>query len=75
MRRSQIVIRRGGRESRVVLGRFASLLATIAIVALAIVVLALAVVLGSIALGMVLAVVLIALVVAVLRGAWSSIRR
>jgi ABC-type transport system involved in multi-copper enzyme maturation permease subunit len=75
MRRSEIVIRRGERERRIVLGRFASLLATIVLAALAIVVLVLAVVFGYIALGIGLAVALIAVVIAVLRGAWSSMRR
>ncbi len=75
MRRSEIVIRRGKRERRIVLGPFASMLATTVVAAVAIVVLAVAIVLGYIALGVGLAAALVVLVAAVLRGAWSSMKR
>lgn len=76
MRRVQIEIRRpDGAEHRMRLNRFGSAVATTVLAALAIVVLVLAVAFGYVVLGIVLAVLLIAIVAAILRSAWSAIRR
>lgn len=76
MRRFEIEIRRrDGRERRIVLNRFASLVATMALAVLAIAVLVLAVALGYLVIGFVLAGLLMAIIGAILRSAWSSIRR
>jgi hypothetical protein len=75
MRRSEIVVRRHGRERRIQLGPLASLLATVALIAVALVVLGLGLVFGSLALAVALAVAFVALVIAVVRGAWWRLRR
>jgi hypothetical protein len=77
MRRFEIRIRRhqGRPEDRVVLGRFASFVATIVLAVLAIALLVLALVFGYLVLGVVLAGVLIAIIVAVVRGAWFRLKR
>jgi uncharacterized membrane protein len=76
MRRFEIQIRRrDGPERRIVLNRFGSLAATIVLAVLAIAVLVLAVVFGYLVIGFVLAGLLIAIIAAILRSAWSSIRR
>jgi len=73
-RRSEIVVRYRGRERRIVLGRFASLLATLLLAAVAVVVLVLVLVLGYIALGVALLAVLVLLIIAAVRNAWWRIR-
>jgi hypothetical protein len=76
MPRLEIQIRsRRGPERRIVLSRFASFVATIVLAAFVIAVLVLAVVFGYLVIGLALVALLIAFVVAVLRSAWSSIRR
>ena len=76
MRRLEIQIRRAREpERKIVLGRFASLVATIVLAVVVIAVLAVALTLGYVVIGILLVALLIALVVAVLRGAWSSLRR
>jgi len=76
MRRLEIQIRRrDGPEDRIVLNRFASLVATLVLAALAIAVVVLAVLFGYLVIGLVLAGLLIAIIAGVLRSAWSSIRR
>ena len=76
MRRLEIRIRRRqGPEDRVVLSRLGSIVATVILALLAIVLLVLALVFGYLVLGFVLAALLIAVVVAVVRGAWFSLRR
>jgi len=76
MRRLEIQIRRRhGPEHRIVLNRFASLVTTIVLAVLAIAVLVLAVAFGYLVIGFALAGLLIAIIAAVLRSAWSSIRR
>jgi hypothetical protein len=74
-RRWEIVLHRDGRERRIQLDPVASLLATLALVLVAIGLIGLALVFGSVALIVALAVVLVALVVAIVRGAWSRLRR
>ncbi len=76
MRRLEIQIRlRRGPEHRILLSRFGSVVATIAVSVLAIAVLVLALVFGYLVIGLALAVLLIALGVAIVRGAWFSLRR
>jgi hypothetical protein len=75
MRRSEIVVRRGGRERRVQLGPFASLLAAVALIAVALGVIGLGLVFGSLAVAVALAGALVALVLAAVRGAWWRLRR
>jgi small-conductance mechanosensitive channel len=75
MRRLEIQIRpRHGTERRIVLNRFASLVATIVLAVLAIAVLVLALVFGYLIVGLALAGLLIVFIAAILRGAWSSIQ-
>ena len=76
MRRLEIQIRRAsGPKRQIVLGRFASLVATIVLAAIVIAVLVVALALGYVVIGIALVALLIALIVAVLRGTWSSLRR
>jgi small-conductance mechanosensitive channel len=76
MRRVEIQIRRrDGPEHRIVLNRFASLAATIALAVLAIAVLVLAVAFGYLVIGFALTGLLIAIILVILRITWTSIRR
>jgi hypothetical protein len=76
MSRFEIQIRRrDGQKRKIVLDRFTSFVATLVLAVVVIVVLAVALALGYLAIGVGLVIVLIAVVVAVLRGAWRSVRR
>ena len=77
MRRLEITIRKPGQdgERQVVLGRFASMLVTILLMVAAIATIVVAIVFGYLAIGLLLVALLIAIVVALVRGAFHSVRR
>ena len=75
MRRSELVVHRGGTERRIRLSPFAALLVGTFLVALAVALIALVVVFGSIVLGVALGVALVAFAIAVVRDAWSRLWR
>lgn len=69
------ITRRDGARRRVVLGRFASVIATIVVTLLAIAALIVGLAFGYLVIGIVLAVLLAGVVVAIVRGAWTSVWR
>jgi hypothetical protein len=77
MRRLEITVRKPGEhgERQVVLGRFASMLVTVVLAAAIIATFIVAVVFGYLAIGLLLVALLIAIMVAVVRGAFRSLRR
>jgi len=77
MRRLEIIIRKPGqdRERPVVLGRFSSMVITVLLMLAAIALVTTVVVFGYLAIGLAFAALLIVIVVALIRGAFQSLRR